>query len=452
MRITVIGTGYVGLVTGICLADNGNDVVGYDIDADKIQALRAGRLPIYEPGLSDLLEANLEAERIRFSTDLHEAIGHGRIIFLTVGTPPKDDGSADLAHIENAVRQACPFIQEPKILVVKSTVPVGAGDRIEQIVQELSPHPVAVVSNPEFLKEGSALDDFLRPDRVIIGTADRDAGEVIRRLYLPFVRNAKPILRMSRRAAEMSKYAANAFLAMRISFINEMAGLCEQLGVDVDEIRSGIGSDARIGHHFLYPGPGYGGSCFPKDVQALAHVARCHGARCDLIQAVHQVNERQKDLLFEKIHRRFQGNLAGRRIAIWGVTFKAKTDDIRESPALRLIDLLLAAGAQVIAHDPEGLPNLSRRYGTQVRCETDPYVALQDAEALAIVTEWNRFRSPDFGRMRSAMKMPVIFDGRNLYDLPQTQAEGFEYHSIGRATVGPADDPTPRQHERNQAT
>lgn len=438
MRVTVVGVGYVGLVTGVCLADSGNDVVCYDIDARKIESLQAGRLPIYEPGLADLLQANAEAGRIRFTTDGGVAIEHGRIMFLTVGTPPLPDGSADTSFVEQAARQAAVWIQEPKILVIKSTVPVGTCDRVQQIVDELSSHPVAVVSNPEFLKEGTALDDFLRPDRVIIGTSDRVAGEVLRRLYSPFVRNTKPILMMSRRAAEMSKYAGNAYLAMRISFINEIAGICERLDVDVNEVRSGIGTDSRIGNHFLYPGPGYGGSCFPKDVQALTCVARAGGAPVDLLETTHRVNQNQQRVLFDKVVQRFGEDLSGRTLAVWGVTFKARTDDIRESPALRVIDLLLAAGAQVVAHDPQGLPNLRKRYGDQLRYEPDAYAALRDADALIIVTEWNRFRSPDFTRMHALLKTPIIFDGRNLYDPAQMEAEEFEYHSIGRRAVAPA--------------
>jgi UDPglucose 6-dehydrogenase len=437
MRITVIGTGYVGLVTGVCLADNGNDVIGYDIDAGKIEALQAGELPIYEPGLSDLLNANVMSGRIRFTARTDEAIRHGQVIFLTVGTPSAADGSADLTAVEGLVRQIAAAGDGPRILVIKSTVPVGTCDRLQNMVDELSPYPIPVVSNPEFLKEGSALDDFLRPDRVIIGAQDHEAAEVIRRLYLPFVRNAKPILIMSRRAAEMSKYAANAFLAARISFINEIANLCEGLDVDINEVRAGIGSDSRIGHHFLYPGPGYGGSCFPKDVQALAHVARRSGVQPDLLEAIHRVNQRQQARLFEKIAQRFGTSLAGRRFAVWGVTFKAKTDDIRESAALRLIDALLAANAQVVAHDPQGLANLRRHYGERVRCEADGYAALQGADALAIVTEWNQFRSPDFARMKGLMEARIIFDGRNLYDLHQMESEGFEYHSIGRRSIIP---------------
>jgi UDPglucose 6-dehydrogenase len=439
MRITVIGAGYVGLITGVCLADSGNDVVCHDIDEKRIKALQAGRSPIYEPGLQDLLETNADAGRIRFTSNGREASEHGRVIFLTVGTPPRPDGSADTSFVEEAARQTAMHVQEPKILAVKSTVPVGTGDRVQEIVAKVSSHPVAVVSNPEFLKEGSALEDFLRPDRVIIGTSDRVAGEVLRRLYAPFVRNGKPILMLSRRGAEISKYAGNAYLAMRISFINEVAGICEKLDVDVDEVRAGIGSDSRIGHHFLYPGPGYGGSCFPKDVQALACVAKDSGARADLLETTHKVNQNQQRVLFEKVVQRFGTDLSGRTFAIWGVTFKAKTDDIRESPALRLIDLLLEARAEVVAHDPQGLASLRQRYGSRIGYETDTYAVLRGADALIIVTEWNRFRSPGFSRIRDLMKTPVVIDGRNLYDPEQMQAEGFEYYSIGRRARAPVD-------------
>ena len=439
MRITVIGTGYVGLITGCCLADNGNDVVGCEIDRQKLQALQAGRVPIYEPGLSDLLQANVTAGRIRFTADTQEAIRHGQIIFITIGTPLQDDGSADLSAIETAVGQVIQLANEPKILVIKSTVPIGTGDRLQELANRSCRHRVDVVNNPEFLKEGSAVDDFLRPDRVIIGTDDPAAAETLRLLYTPFVRNAKPILFMSRRAAEMSKYAANCYLAMRISFINEIAGICEQTGVDINDVRAGIGSDTRIGQHFLYPGPGYGGSCFPKDVQALSFTASQRGAKADILNAVHGVNQRQQRLLFDKITVRFGTDLAKRTLAIWGVTFKAKTDDIRESAALRIIDLLLESGAKVTAHDPEGLANLRTRYADRIRYATDHYAALEGADGLVIVTEWNIYRSPDFARIRRLMKTPVIFDGRNLYDLSQMRQERFEYHSIGRKAIVPTE-------------
>jgi len=437
MQLTVIGTGYVGLVTAACFADTGNDVVGYDIDKAKIELLRVGSPPIFEPGLSDMLRANLAAGRLRFTHDLAEAVRHGKIIFITIGTPSREDGSADLTAVKETVEQIAALINEPKTVVVKSTVPVGTCDMLQERLTEISKWPVRVVSNPEFLKEGSAVDDFLRPDRVIIGTDDPDAAAMLRRLYLPFVRNQKPILVMSRRAAEMSKYAANAYLAMRVSFINEIANICEKLDVDINEVRLGIGSDSRIGHHFLYPGPGYGGSCFPKDVQALMHIARSSGIEPQIIQAVHEVNERQKRLLFEKVSARFNGNLRGLRFAVWGVTFKPKTDDIRESPAIVLIDLLLKAGASVVVHDPQGLKNLEKLYGNRIEYREDEYEPLTGADALVIVTEWNEFRTPNFERMKSLMKRPIIFDGRNLYDLDQVEQAGFEYYSIGRRAVRP---------------
>jgi UDPglucose 6-dehydrogenase len=438
MRITVVGTGYVGLVTACCLADNGNDVIGCEIDPHKLETLQAGRIPIHEAGLSDILVSNMTAGRIRFTADAEAAVRHGQIIFLTIGTPPRQDGSPDMTAIEGAVAQLIQFANEPKILVIKSTVPIGTGDRFQELVDRSCRHPVKVVSNPEFLKEGAALDDFLRPDRVIIGSDDPSATEIISRLYRPFVRNQKPILVMSRRAAEMSKYAANCFLAMRISFINEIAGICEKLDVNVDEVRMGIGSDSRIGHHFLYPSPGYGGSCFPKDVQALSLSAKQHGAKAEILDAVHSVNQRQQRILFDRIVQRFGADLSDRGFAVWGVTFKARTDDIRESAALRLIDLLLRAGARVAAHDPEGLQNLRNCYGDRIAYAPDPYAALREADGLAIVTEWNVYRSPDFLRMRSLMKAAVVFDGRNLYDLRQMQEEGIEYYSIGRRAVVPA--------------
>jgi UDPglucose 6-dehydrogenase len=435
MRISAIGTGYVGLVTACCLADNGNDVLGCDSDPSRLDALQAGRVPFYEPGLSDLLQTNIRAGRLRFTGQMPEAVRHGQILFITIGTPARPDGSADLGGIEQAVRQVIEFCNEPKILILKSTVPVGTADGMQEIIDRSCPYPMHVVSNPEFLKEGSALDDFLRPDRVIIGTDAPVVAEQVRRLYLPFVRNAKPILVMSRRAAEMSKYAANAYLAMRISFINEIAGLCEAMGVDVNEVRAGIGSDTRIGQHFLYPGPGYGGSCFPKDVQALRFLAQGQGAATDLLAAVHAVNQRQQRNLFDKVSRRFGMELSGRTFAIWGVTFKARTDDIRESAALRVIDLLLQAGAHVAVHDPQGLDNLRRVYANRVCYQPDPYAALDGADGLVIMTEWNAYRSPDFARMRHLMKTPAVFDGRNLYDPGQMRTEGFEYYSIGRQDV-----------------
>ncbi|MEE8385674.1 MAG: UDP-glucose/GDP-mannose dehydrogenase family protein, partial [Dehalococcoidia bacterium] len=357
MRITIVGTGYVGLVTGVCLADAGNHVVGLDVDAEKIARLGRGECTIFEPGLTDLLQSNLAAGRFSLTTDMPEAVRGAEVIFIAIGTPPREDGSADLSMIETSVRDIARNVNKRTILVMKSTVPVGTCARIEKLVTPLSKHPVTVVSNPEFLKEGTAVDDFLRPDRVVVGSEDPEASEIMRELYSPFVRNRNPILIVRRAASEMIKYAANCYLSTRISFINQIANLCEALDVDVDEVRAGIGHDARIGHHFMYPGIGYGGSCFPKDVQALHHVAAEAGLDADLLAAVHQVNERQKGLLLDRIRSHFDNNLAGRTFAVWGVAFKPQTDDIREAPALVTIRGLVAAGAHVRAHDPKALAN-----------------------------------------------------------------------------------------------
>ncbi|MHC4064993.1 MAG: UDP-glucose dehydrogenase family protein [Planctomycetota bacterium] len=435
MRITIAGTGYVGLVTGACLASTGNHVVGYDIDESKIAALNAGQCPIFEPGLAELISANIKARRLEFSADVDESLEAPEVVFIAIGTPPGADGSADLSNIFDFCETLAKRVSRRTILVTKSTVPVGAGDRIDTLVNGRSKHPIRVVSNPEFLKEGTAVADFLRPDRVVIGTDDAEAAQIIRELHLPFVRNQRPILVMSRRAAEMSKYAANSFLAGRISFINEIASLCDACGVDVDEVRLGMGSDARIGFHFLYPGAGYGGSCFPKDVQALAQTARQVGVQPLLLDATHRVNETQKRVLFEKINKRFGEAVRGLVCAIWGVTFKPDTDDLREAPALTLIDQLLEAGATVRAHDPVGLQNLEAIYGRRVSYCADPYGVLEGANCLAVCTEWNEFRSPEFPRIRELLSQPIIFDGRNLYDLETMNRHGIEYHPIGRPTI-----------------
>ena len=435
MRITVIGTGYVGLVSATCLADSGNHVVGLDIDAAKVEQLSGGVSTIYEPGLSELLAENLGAGRLRFTTDFDQAVAHGQVIFVTVGTPPRPDGSADTSTIEAICTQIAETMTDAKAVVIKSTVPVGTCDRLEADMRTRTPHTVHVASNPEFLKEGTAVNDFLRPDRVVIGAGDDETAATIRELYLPYVRNQKPILIMSRAAAEMTKYAANSYLAARISFINEIANICERCGVDVDQVRAGIGTDSRIGFHFLYPGAGYGGSCFPKDVQALGHLAESIGYDSALLNAVHQVNVRQRERLSIKIAERFGDALTGRTFAVWGVTFKPKTDDLREAPGITIIDNLLAAGAAVRAHDPRGLPNLRRQYGERVSYFDDAYEALDGADALIIVTEWNEFRSPDFTRMAELMDSPVIFDGRNLYESAAMARRRFEYHSIGRPPV-----------------
>ncbi len=437
MRLAVIGTGYVGLVTGACLADTGNDVVAYDINAEKVAALTRGECPIYEPGLTEILHANARAGRLTYTTDARQAIHHAEVVFIAVGTPPREDGSPDLTALYAVADTVADQLNEPKIVVIKSTVPVGTGDALEARIHKRARFRVRVVNNPEFLKEGTAVEDFQKPDRVVIGAEDAEAAECIRELHLPFVRNQKPILVMHRAAAEMTKYAANACLAARISFINQIANICDAVGIDVNEVRTGIGSDARIGFQFLYPGAGYGGSCFPKDVQALVHVAQRANVEADLLEAVHKVNVRQREVLFGKIVTRFGADLRGRKFGIWGVAFKPKTDDIREAPAVVLIERLLDAGAAVQAHDPVALQNLQRRFGDRLSYHNTAYDALQGADALAICTEWNEFRSPNFDEMYKRLKSPVIFDGRNLYALTTMQRRRFEYYSIGRPTTVP---------------
>ena len=435
MRICVIGSGYVGLVTGACLADTGNDVVAVDNDEGKVAELSKGRCPFFEPGLEELMAQNMRAGRLRFSTDLAAGVAASRVVFVAVGTPSDADGSADLRAIESVSAELGKALVGYTIIVVKSTVPVGTGARIESIVGAHTRQPFAVVSNPEFLKEGAALEDFLRPDRVVIGTHDREAGRIVAELYRPYVRNNKPILRMSRVASEMTKYAANAYLAMRISFINEIADVCERLNVDVDEVRRGIGSDARIGQHFLYPGVGYGGSCFPKDVQALAHMARAAEANPAILEAVHERNFEQRRRMAARICARLGPNLKGRKLAVWGVAFKPKTDDIREAPAITIIELLLEAGAQIAAHDPQALENARAVFGDRISYHTDAFEPLRGADALVVLTEWMAYRSPDFERIRSELKQPLIFDGRNVYDAAMMRRYNFEYYSVGRPAV-----------------
>ncbi|HPD30586.1 MAG TPA: UDP-glucose/GDP-mannose dehydrogenase family protein [Phycisphaerae bacterium] len=437
MRLTVIGTGYVGLVTGACLADTGNEVVGVDKDAEKINTLTRGECPIYEPGLSELLQANTKAGRLRFTADIPKGIEHGDVVFIAVGTPPRDDGSSDMTAVREVADNIADHADRPKIVVLKSTVPIGTGDEIEERINRRAKHRVNVVNNPEFLKEGTAVEDFLRPDRVVIGAEDPQAASVIRELHEPFVRNQRPIYIMHRKAAEMSKYAANSYLAARISFINQIANVCDALGIDVNEVRLGMGSDRRIGFQFLYPGAGYGGSCFPKDVQSLVHTARKAGVQADLLDSVHQVNERQREILFRKIVARFGGSLNNYCFAIWGVSFKPKTDDIREAPAVTTINKLLEAGAAVRAHDPIALPNLRKLLGDRITYHESGYEALDGADALVIVTEWNEFRSPTFEEIRRRLRQPIIFDGRNLYSLDAMRNRDFEYYSIGRPAVIP---------------
>jgi UDPglucose 6-dehydrogenase len=435
MKVTIVGTGYVGLVTGVCLADTGNHVIGLDVDAEKVARLSRGECTIFEPGLTDLLQSNLEAGRFRLTTNLKEAVEHAEIIFIAIGTPPKADGSADLSMIEKAVQEIAKAVNKPTILVMKSTVPVGTGTRIEKLIAPLAKHKIDVVSNPEFLKEGSAVDDFLRPDRVVIGTESPHAATILQELYAPFVRNHHPVLIVKRAASEMVKYAANCYLAMRISFINQVANLCEQLAIDVDEVRTGMGYDARIGSHFMYPGAGYGGSCFPKDVQALWHVAKSAGQEADLLRAVHEVNERQKTLLVERVIAHFGNDVKGKTFCLWGIAFKPKTDDIREAPSLRIIEGLHARGAKLHAHDPKALAHLQKEMPDRVRGFDDAYEAAKGCDALIICTEWNEYRSADFDRLKTLLKTPLIFDGRNLYSIEQMKRRGFNYYSIGRPAV-----------------
>ncbi len=435
MKITIAGSGYVGLVTGACLSETGNNVLGYDIDAKRVESLNAGHCPIYEPGLPELLRDSRAAGRIRFTTDIKEAVDHAEVVFIAIGTPPKADGDADLSHIEAFAREMAPHVSRPLTVAIKSTVPVGTGAHVEKIINARSTARVDLVSNPEFLKEGNAVNDFRRPDRVVIGADKPEAGEIIRELYLPFVRNQRPMLQMSREASELTKYAANACLAARISFVNEIANLCDRLGIDVEEVRHGMGTDPRIGPQFLYPGAGYGGSCFPKDVQALHHTARKAGMETELLGAVHNVNERQKRVLFQKVRSRFGDGLRGMTAAIWGISFKPNTDDIREAAAVALIEELLKAGATVHAHDPQALSNLRQSYGDRIAYYDTAYAALEGADFLVICTEWNAFRSPDFQEMKKRLKHPVVFDGRNLYEPKTLRRYGMEYFPIGRPAV-----------------
>jgi len=435
MKIAVVGTGYVGLVTGTCFADSGNQVTCIDIDEQKIARLSAGEIPIYEPGLGELVEHNLTAGRLHFTTDLGAAVRAARLVFLAVGTPSLPDGSADLSSLWRVVDDIAEHLPADAIVVTKSTVPVGTNHEIYERLKKRTGRDCDVASNPEFLKEGAAIDDFMKPDRVVVGVRRVEVAEVLRQLYSPFLRTEKPFLVMSPESAEMTKYVANALLSTKISFINEVANLCECMRADINDVRRGIGHDSRIGFAFLFPGAGYGGSCFPKDVRALSALAREAGVEPRILEAVDAVNTRQKTIIPEKIIKHFGGQLTGRTVAVWGLSFKPRTDDIREAPALVLIDRLLAAGVNVQVHDPEALENVRRLYGAKLTYSEQPYGALEGADALAIMTEWKEFLQPDFAQMRKLMKTPVIFDGRNLYDPSQLKAAGFVYHSIGRASV-----------------
>jgi len=432
VKVAVVGTGYVGLVVGACLAETGNDVVCADVDAAKIDGLRQNRLPIYEPGLQPLVERNQRGGRLRFTTDVGGAVERSDVIFIAVGTPPDEDGSADLQHVLDVARTIGQRMSAPKIVITKSTVPVGTAERVRAEIAKHTKSAFHVCSNPEFLKEGAAVEDFMKPDRVVVGVDSPDAAQVIGELYAPFVRTGNPIIFMDIPSAEMTKYAANAMLAARISFMNQIARLCEVVGADVTHVRKGIGTDRRIGSAFLFPGPGYGGSCFPKDVKALIRTAEDRGVSLEILKAVEEANERQKRALFDKLHRHFDGHLRGQTIAVWGLAFKAETDDVRESPALVLVDALLDAGATVRVHDPAALETARRHFGDRVCYAPQAYDALTGAAALAIVTEWLEYRNPDFARIKQALSRPLIVDGRNLYD-PQRMARlGFIYESIGR--------------------
>ena len=439
MKITIFGSGYVGLVTGACFAEVGNDVLCVDVDPRKVEMLQRGEIPIHEPGLDEVVQRNSAAGRLRFTTDLAEGVAHGLFQFIAVGTPPDEDGSADLQHVRAVARSIGQYLEEYRVVVNKSTVPVGtAGVVYETIAAVLTERgrdiPFSVVSNPEFLKEGAAIQDFMRPDRIIVGSDDHRATVQLRNLYAPFNRNRDRLIEMDVRSAELSKYAANAMLATKISFMNEIANLAERLDADIEKVRVGIGADPRIGYHFIYPGAGYGGSCFPKDVKALEYTARAAGYEATLLQAVEAVNERQKQVLFDKIRRHFRGELRGRTFAVWGLAFKPGTDDMREAPSRNLLEALWNAGCAVRAYDPAAMGEARRIYGERPDfqlCE-QPMEALADADALVIVTEWILFRSPDFAAIRQALKQPVIFDGRNLYDPDYLREQDFAYYAIGR--------------------
>jgi UDPglucose 6-dehydrogenase len=439
MKIAMIGTGYVGLVTGTCLADSGNEVTCVDIDQAKVERLEHGEIPIYEPGLAELVVRNAAAGRLKFTTRTAEAVKPAKLVFIAVGTPTQDGpggrGAADLKYVWSAVESFAPHLSDDAIVVVKSTVPVGTNTNVWNRLRELTGRECDVASNPEFLKEGTAVNDFQYPDRVVVGVRTPQAEETLQELYAPFLRTDKPFLAMTPESAELTKYVANALLSTKISFINEMANLCEKLKGDINDVRRGIGHDRRIGFAFLFPGVGYGGSCFPKDVRALAHLAREVGLDPLMLDAVDEVNNRQKHVLMHKIEQHYGGHLAGKQFALWGLAFKPKTDDVREAPALTLIDQLLERGAKIAVHDPEAMDNVKAQYGEKLVYGHTPMDVLEGADALAINTEWGEFRNPDFDEMRRRMKSPTIFDGRNLYEPELMRQHGFTYHSIGRVGV-----------------
>jgi len=435
MKITVVGTGYVGLVTGTCLAETGNEVVCVDIDAQKVAMMQQGNVPIYEPHLDVLFQRNIKANRLRFTTSLQEGLSFGDIVFLALPTPEDEDGSADLSYILGVADQIGDLITEYKVIVDKSTVPVGTAEKVTAAIAKNAKVAFDVVSNPEFLREGFAVDDFLKPERIVVGASSQRAIDLMNKLYKPFVRSGNPIIIMDEKSAELTKYAANSFLATKITFMNEIANFCEKVGADVDKVRIGMGTDSRIGKRFLFPGIGYGGSCFPKDVKALQKSGRDNGYEFEILDSVIEVNNVQKTILLPKVAAYFKDNLKGKTIAIWGLAFKPETDDIREAPALYIIDKLLSKGAKVVAFDPEAMPNVKRKYGDKISFSDTMYNALDNADALIISTEWSIFRTPDFIKVKELLNNNVIFDGRNLYDVSDMEKEGITYVSIGRKEV-----------------
>ena len=435
MKIAVIGTGYVGLVTGTCLAETGNEVICVDIDQQKVAKMRNGEVPIYEPHLDVLFERNIKANRLSFTTSLDEGLAHGDIIFLALPTPEDEDGSADLSYVLGVADEIGKKIKNYKVIVDKSTVPVGTADKVKEVISKNASCSFDVVSNPEFLREGFAVDDFLKPERIIIGSSSTRATELMQKLYKPFVRSGNPILVMDEKSAELTKYAANSFLATKITFMNEVANYCEKVGANVDKVRVGMGTDSRIGKRFLFPGIGYGGSCFPKDVKALQKAGKDQDYDFKILDAVIEVNNRQKTILLPKMEQYFKENLTGKHFAIWGLAFKPETDDIREAPAVYLMQELLKAGATLSVFDPEAMANIKKKFGNSITYANSMYEALNKADALLICTEWSIFRTPDFNKIKEKLKTPVIFDGRNLYDLEDIKKEGINYISIGRKDV-----------------
>lgn len=436
MRICVVGTGYVGLVAGACLAEMGNNVICVDNNEQKIKELIKGNIPIYEPGLEELIEANVRENRLRFTTNLVEAVNNSLICFIAVGTPQGDDGSCDLSYVFGVAEEIAKSMTEYKVIVNKSTVPVGTAEKVKNIVKSITNQEFDVVSNPEFLKQGAAVDDFLKPDRVIIGSDSQKATEIMQELYSPFLRTGNPVIIMDVKSAEMSKYAANSFLATKISFINELANICEAVGADIEQVRIGMSSDRRIGSQFLFPGLGYGGSCFPKDVKALIKVAHDSGVPSKILEAADNINNQQREIFVDKIFRHFNGNLRGKTFALWGLAFKPRTNDMREAPAFTIIRRLLDAGANIQAYDPKAMEEAKMLIGNSVNYAQNSYEALLNADALILVTEWNEFRRPDFEKIKNLLKNPVIFDGRNQYEPKRMKERGFEYICIGKQPLG----------------